>query len=316
MKSVPWGEEAVLRAPVAAAFFLLCEAYGIEFRDGVRPPIAFELAAVAMDLLDPWSGIQDAISDELRERITSRKSELVRALHGADLAWWHAPLDRDHQIWLTDDTSAEPQTVCPSQPPSEVEKHIQRPLSGLVTSTAYENTTALHAALTRSVGDWEPTYPLRQVRIQVASDARIFEVAGPEGWYELADRFRSVKRSDSPSGAPVEIVPDWHLVAEEWDAVHLSFAGSVMATFVGIEQGGQRARLWAWTTESTVWLRNVFTGWTELEPLLSRPQKTLYTGRFENDLRGSITDDSSTRLRRIRWWHCGSTGRRFGRSGA
>ena len=37
-------------------------------------------------------------------------------------------------------------------------------------------------------------------------------------------------------------MPDWHLVAEEWDAVHLSFAGSVMATFVGIEQGGQRER--------------------------------------------------------------------------
>ena len=131
----------MLRAPVAAAFFLLCEAYGIEFRDGVRPPIAFELAAAAMSLLDPWSGNHDAISDELRERITSRKSELVRALHGADLAWWHAPLDRDHQIWLTDDTSAEAQTVCPSQPPSEVEKHIQRPLSGLVTSTAYEKSS-------------------------------------------------------------------------------------------------------------------------------------------------------------------------------
>ena len=47
MKSVPWGEEAVLRAPVAAAFFLLCEAYGIEFRDGVRPPIAFCLVSVS-----------------------------------------------------------------------------------------------------------------------------------------------------------------------------------------------------------------------------------------------------------------------------
>ena len=132
-------------------------------------------------------------------------------------------------------------------------------------------------------------------------------------WHQPLAGFRRwlASRCEQPA-PPVEIVPDWHLVAEEWDAVHLSFAGSVMATFVGIEQGGQRARLWAWTTESTVWLRNVFTGWTELEPLLSRPQKTLYTGRFENDLRGSITDDSSTRLRRIRWWQ--PHRRRFRRS--
>jgi len=54
--------------------------------------------------------------------------------------------------------------------------------------------------------------------------------------------------------------------------VHLTFAGLLTGLYVPHTSEGVTTTLWAWTWESTHWLRSVFTSATPLADLPEAPQ--------------------------------------------
>lgn len=62
-------------------------------------------------------------------------------------------------------------------------------------------------------------------------------------------------------------MPDFSLVAANWDGVHLSFGGLLIATHVPVEGPGGRTLLDSWEAEQTVWLSPSFVAETRLPDL-------------------------------------------------
>ena len=96
--------------------------------------------------------------------------------------------------------------------------------------------------------------------------ARILEIYSAHDWHSLCveypaqeDERRSGQVPDF-SGDPKQLEPDWSKVAEDWDAVHLSFGGFLTATQVRVESEAGWTYHWAWDCECTLWLRWMFTG--------------------------------------------------------
>jgi hypothetical protein len=102
--------------------------------------------------------------------------------------------------------------------------------------------------------------------------ARVYEVHGPGDWARLAGTYpRQVTGSQEwerwtgrpgpraeggrGDGSPRWIKPDWPLVAQDWDGVHVSVSGYL--TTAGQAVGD--TLLAGWDADQTLWLRDVFT---------------------------------------------------------
>ena len=128
--------------------------------------------------------------------------------------------------------------------------------------------------------------------LPVRSDARVFEINRPGDWVQLVtDHPREAAAhgehwelpgiNQDPSSVKVlmdvvgqraartsvrsHLVPDWRSVAEQFDAVHLTWAGLITAEGCITDlAGGDVAMLRYWFSERTLWLADVF---GEPEPL-------------------------------------------------
>ncbi|GBD15125.1 hypothetical protein HRbin26_00011 [bacterium HR26] len=67
-------------------------------------------------------------------------------------------------------------------------------------------------------------------------------------------------------------MPDWSRVAEDWDAVHLTFGALLAAEQVRVETPEAWTELWGWDFEQAVWLRWCFTAVTRLPNLHAYPE--------------------------------------------
>jgi hypothetical protein len=118
---------------------------------------------------------------------------------------------------------------------------------------------------TRYCGTWSPwrTYlelnrgstlypiPWHTWRIAVEDEARIAEIDCAASWVRLL--------GDHPHAVGGELVPDWGSIAEDYDGVHLSFAGVLPIQGRRFTtRHGVTAPVY-WDVESTVWLRPVVT---------------------------------------------------------
>ena len=65
--------------------------------------------------------------------------------------------------------------------------------------------------------------------------------------------------------------PTWSAVADDYDGVHLAFAGLLTGLYQPHTTAQVSTTLWAWNWESTYWLRSVFTGATPLDDLHEPP---------------------------------------------
>lgn len=72
--------------------------------------------------------------------------------------------------------------------------------------------------------------------------------------------------------------PTWSRVAEEWDAVHLTFAGLLTARYAPVISGALTTTLWSWDYECTHWLRSAFSAVQPLPELLDPPQAPALPG--------------------------------------
>jgi hypothetical protein len=128
--------------------------------------------------------------------------------------------------------------------------------------------------------------PIARWLLPVDPGARVFEIHRPGDWAELVQRYPSRARPDregwelpginqdrhvpfalwgvaDQNAARREIrhhlVPDWAAVAEDFDGVHLSWAGVVTAEgFVNDLGHGDVSLLRYWFHEQTLWLADVF----------------------------------------------------------
>lgn len=97
----------------------------------------------------------------------------------------------------------------------------------------------------------------------VPDGARVLEIDGPATWSELvAAHPREVtygRRHDWWAWTGWRgrwLIPDWPAVAREWDAVHVSVAGNLTASYTALPVGGEDARtcLAGWDPDETIWL--------------------------------------------------------------
>ena len=100
--------------------------------------------------------------------------------------------------------------------------------------------------------------PLSIWRVPIQDDARIYSVRGPDDWRALVRRYpREKVDRDGPAA------PDWWLVSDDWDGVHLTVAGYLTVPDCV-----------DWLHECTLWLRPAFGPVTRLPDW---PYRELFT---------------------------------------
>ena len=97
--------------------------------------------------------------------------------------------------------------------------------------------------------------------LQVDSGASIFHIGGPDDWTELVRRYplpvTKSRRHDwwRATGCDLEwAIPDFHAVAGDYDAVHLSVAGYLSTAGRALRAGEWHTVLAGWNPDDTWWL--------------------------------------------------------------
>ena len=285
--------EDFLHAPLAAAFFVLADRNDLGPDQLADPATACTLAATALSVLDPWTGDAPTLRASVLDAVRPLQPLLRDVLTDERNTWWQAPLQRHAQLSLTAHGEARPHPAEIPVPTAALdlwETYAQKPTGALITSTELPVPegqlirSSPHAALAHGLGDWNATYPVRQQRLHVIPDARVAEVHSATDWHDLAARYGEPAThpgSDTNLGSSADIdnglAPTWSALAADYDGVHLSFAGLLSALYVPVTTTGiGTTTLWAWTWESTYWIRSVFTSVTDLAPLPEAPEVTGY----------------------------------------
>lgn len=105
-------------------------------------------------------------------------------------------------------------------------------------------------------------------RVHFARSARVFEISGAESWVELCRSYpldvSAGRRYDwflTTGRMGAWTMPDWSLVAREFDAVHLSVAAYLSAAGTAIPIDSDTASVIAgWDPDATYWLTDVVLG--------------------------------------------------------
>lgn len=99
-------------------------------------------------------------------------------------------------------------------------------------------------------------------RVNIPADVRMYEIDGPQAWAELCRQFpvevTAQKRHDwyrTTGRAGRWVIPDWPLVSERYDGVHLTVAGYLAAAGTAIQVDADTASVIAgWAPDETYWL--------------------------------------------------------------
>ena len=255
-------------APAGCAFLLVAEASGLTPAEVARPEVAIFVAAAGQREIQPWRGDHT----ELVTRALAagpRLAGLARAILGQPAAaWMFAPLDRDHQLWVSEDGQAPnpAQLVTPSGKRDRWEAYARKPRGALFTSTSIGSSSSALATVEEGSTDYGPDIapPITVYQFRAAADARVFEVSGPADWRRLCLLTPGINEDGG-------LVPSWAEVAREWDAVHLSLGGFLTAEQVRVDGPEGWTEHGFWDFEQTVWLRWVFSEVTRLPPLTAAP---------------------------------------------
>jgi hypothetical protein len=100
--------------------------------------------------------------------------------------------------------------------------------------------------------------------LQIAPHARVLEITGPAQWQALVSRFpRDVTGTHDGEwrywgGVPGPWrLPDWELVMEHYDGVHITIGGYLAACGLALPVGDAYTMLAGWIPGATVWMRDL-----------------------------------------------------------
>ena len=244
----------------------------------------------------PWMGDAPARIAAAYEQAERRApiAEAVAERFGDRL---HAPIDHRAQQWFTDGHPWFAERAPYFRRLHDVYAAGEFTFAGLFTAT-----DPPPEALSEMVGAWEmETGPVTRWWMPVRPDARVFEIHRPADWarlvtahpraaephpgWELPGTNQHVTDIAPLLGSPGQraarasvrhhVVPDWQSVADQYDGVHLSWAGFITAEgYIDDLGDGDVTMLRYWFSERTLWLADVF---DEPRPATD-PQINLATG--------------------------------------
>jgi hypothetical protein len=162
----------------------------------------------------------------------------------------------------TDEEGARRRHRSPGDVPDNASGHWWSiPIPGTWTSRAVAPVPALHLACAEETSeDRAVVWSLR-----IASAARVFEVRGPSDWGRLVEMapvdvtmsrlgdWRNWTGKEGPF-----YLPDWRVVAEHVDGVHVTAAGYLTTRSVPVPVADGFSVLAGWEPDATLWLRDVF----------------------------------------------------------
>lgn len=247
------GVQALCQSPTGCAFLLVVEENDLAPQVVAGLDVAMNISAVAINAIDVWASDYPLRADVALEngpRFMPLAEEILR--QPATRSWF-APVDRAAQwVILGDEKDVTPDgLVTPTSPPSDWERYAQKPAGTEYSSTAVNDTCGILAAMNHHAGDFYPTLPIRRAHLRASPTARVFEIDGPQAWHHLATRYPALDDDG-------RTVPDWGLVADDWDGIHLSLGGLLTAQLVRVEGPGGFTELQSWDSEQTTWLRWCF----------------------------------------------------------
>ncbi|WP_116997637.1 hypothetical protein [Desertimonas flava] len=228
----------------------------------------------------PWIGDAPArIAEGYRQ--AQRRVPIAEAIATRFSDDLDAPLDRSGQLWWTDGAGWLESCAPLFERLDEVYGAGEFTFSGLWTSA-----DPPPEAVVEMLGAWEyETGPVSRWWLPVRPEARVFEIRRPADWARLvSDHPRRAAphpgwelpgvNQHRQDVAPLlgvtgqraartavgrHLVPDWRSVAEQYDGVHLSWAGFVTAEGCISDLGdGDVTMLRYWFSERTLWLADVF----------------------------------------------------------
>ncbi len=216
-------------------------------------------------------------------RVAGQRRPIAEAIVSEHLRPLDAPCDLEAQQWWLGDEVAD------ARPPrrlfmafDHVYGNGEFTWAGLRTVT--DPPAELHAEL---VSAWE-LYPgpISRWRLPVRAGARVWEIRSVRDWARLVETYprtamaphqgwelpgpnqhlgelRELLAVPGQSAARVRtgghLLPDWAAVAEEWDGIHLTWAGFLTSEGRVWDLGGDAVTMLRyWASEQTLWLADVF----------------------------------------------------------
>jgi hypothetical protein len=260
----------------------------------------------AMYWQDPGGEDVLAGAPEMRAAL-ARVAASVAAAPGA--AWWSEPVDRREQ-WAVTFADMSDVTDAPPVPQRTAREAVERwhaaqledealahrdwpadptanfsgpwwsrPPNALTASTrALPGGMPMGLAFVEDGLGWEAA---TVERVLVPTDARVYEIDGPDAWAELNRRYplevTAARRQvwyRTTGHIGTWTLPDWARVQRDFDAVHLSVAGYLATAGVAVPVDAVRSSVLAgWDPDATHWLTDV-----SQDPATRRPWRTDQTG--------------------------------------
>jgi hypothetical protein len=133
----------------------------------------------------------------------------------------------------------------------------------VATSRARPGLAATQLMLVEDASGWTQAqvWPLRP-----AAGIKVYEIDGPQAWVRLVERYPlDVSRSRrhdwwrTTGRAERWLIPDWHAVADDHDAVHLTVAAYLTTAGRALDMDGGATVLAGWDPDITFWLTDTLT---------------------------------------------------------
>ena len=287
--------EELLASPAGCAFLVVLQESGVGAAEAVRPEISLQAAYVAIDNLSIWRPDFQEIM-KYSPMNGRRLEELARGiLERPEVGWWFAPMDRRAQIWGS--RRGEAPAPAMFKPPSATpltrwEQRTNKSEAGMHTCASFNGVTSFLTAMDISEEHgpndltMEFEFPIKQWRLSVGEEARVYEINGAADWHRLCVNYPARSARDSSDPEPTDtagwmmyplatlprdgderdfatdmddwLTPNWSAVAADWDGVHLTLGGLLTAEKVRVASAAGWSMLRFWDVEQTMWLRWVF----------------------------------------------------------
>ena len=267
-------------------------AVDLEILAATRDELAFvpSLVDAVNDVM--FSGDEAAVREVLASAADALVPVAEALVRAPGTAWWWSPCDKGAQRWIG--FSRGPERPPRGEPTEALAQWVRSETEDEARSARLVPFPPRRAT-PRCSGTWWSTPPGRLVRttralpglaavglalteeepaddavavweVTSSPDAKVFEVDGPGAWCALAEQFpREVtlsRRHDWLRWTGFEgrwFLPDWAKVADAFDAVHLTVAGHLEASYRALLVSSGATCLAGFDPDETIWLTDVVT---------------------------------------------------------